>query len=261
MRSVSRRLMSTASRAGEYLDRESRREMINFIRSRQNPDGGFCGRDAQSDLYHTFFAVSCLRALRQRVRIFRLWKFLRSYGRGNDLDFVHLACLVRLRSGFPMFGRTRRAFFQFLEKKFRLQETAYNAFLMMLVCEDLEREFPLHKIWPIRRDDPTPNVAAAVILNGRQDAQTAELLMKRHCGSGGFCAGAGVTVPDLLSTGVALFALRSMEVSLEDIRDTDLEFVESLWRASGGFSGYAADVYEDCEYTFYGLLSIGCLME
>lgn len=46
---------------------------------------------------------------------------------------------------------------------------------------------------------------------------------------------------------------------LDLVRRSCLEFIESLWRDSGGFAGHVADEIEDGEYTFYALLSIGCL--
>ncbi|MCF7849334.1 MAG: hypothetical protein K9M45_10815 [Kiritimatiellales bacterium] len=261
MQSVSRRMLSAASKAGEYLDKTARCEIADFIGSKMNPDGGFRGRDGQSDLYYTVFAIASLRALRQRIPLSRLWKFIRSFGLGENLDFVHLVCLIRLRAVFPVLGKTRRTFFQALEDKFQGLDTAYDAFLKMLACENLGSTCPPGTPRTVRPTDPTPNVAAAVVLNGRVDEEAIKLLLSRHCEGGGFCASSTVTVPDLLSTGVALFALRTMDANLDAIREPCLEFVESLWRDSGGFAGHVADGFEDVEYTFYGLLSIGCLME
>lgn len=65
---------------------------------------------------------------------------------------------------------------------------------------------------------------------------------------------------DLLSTATALFALRKCRADFDPVRPC-LEFVESLWRDSGGFAGHAADDIEDVEHTFYARLSIDCLMQ
>jgi len=35
--------------------------------------------------------------------------------------------------------------------------------------------------------------------------------------------------------------------------------VQSLWHEDGGFSSQQLDTTTDCEYTYYGLLALGCL--
>lgn len=103
-------------------------------------------------------------------------------------------------------------------------------------------------------------MAAAAVLNGRPDGKAVERLLGRYCAGGGFRANAQAPLPDLLSTGVALVALKTMGANLDEIREPCLGFVESLWRDGGGFGGHDADLFEDTEYVFYALLSIGCLI-
>ena len=115
--------------------------------------------------------------------------------------------------------------------------------------------------YPVVLADPTPSLAAAIIVNQPADKAAAEVLLNRACRSGGFAATGQLNTADLLSTATALFALRTLHTDLDPIRRPCLEFVESLWRDSGGFAGHAADEFEDVEYTFYALLSVGCLMQ
>ena len=42
---------------------ERRERHREFVLSQQQPDGGFCGRGDESDLYYTSFAVRCLTLL------------------------------------------------------------------------------------------------------------------------------------------------------------------------------------------------------
>ncbi len=74
--------------------------------------------------------------------------------------------------------------------------------------------------------------------------------------SGGFGATAAAPVPDLLSTAVALFALRQWGVAA---RWSAADFVEAHWLADGGFAATLMDGAGDTEYTFYGLLALGSL--
>ena len=48
-------------------------------------------------------------------------------------------------------------------------------------------------------------------------------------------------------------------IELDPIRESTLDFVDSLWTSRGGFLGSWADETLDCEYTYYGLLALGHL--
>jgi hypothetical protein len=63
---------------------------------------------------------------------------------------------------------------------------------------------------------------------------------------------------DLLSTGVALYALRFVKHDLRIMKPECLEYVDSLY-ANGGFCATVLDPGADVEYTFYGLLALGAL--
>jgi len=66
-------------------------------------------------------------------------------------------------------------------------------------------------------------------------------------------------IPDLLSTATALHALSLAGAPMDDMREKHLDYLDSLWSPLGGFRGHWADDVVDCEYTYYGLLSLGCL--
>jgi prenyltransferase beta subunit len=259
MDSLADRLIRTAGLSRRFLEKASRAQTVRFILSRQNPDGGFRGKSAESDLYYTVFAAAGLKALGAPVPALKLWKYVRSFGAGEELDLVHLCCLIPLRSAFPMFGKTRRRFFQTLET--RSAETAYDLFLKQLAGDRLGLARLPAAPRPTVLTDPTPSLAAAIIANRSADKAAAKVLLARFCSSGGFAATDRLNIADLLSTATALFALRNLHADLDLIRRPCLEFVESLWRDSGGFAGHPTDEFEDVEYTFYALLSIGCLME
>jgi prenyltransferase beta subunit len=84
------------------------------------------------------------------------------------------------------------------------------------------------------------------------------LASMRHV-QGGFKAGAAAPLPDLLSTATALHALSGLEQCLDPMRESCLNFLDSLWTNRGGFHGHWADDDLDVEYTFYGLLALGHL--
>ena len=76
---------------------------------------------------------------------------------------------------------------------------------------------------------------------------------------GGFLAGDSVPIPDLLSTATSLHALAGSDVSFEHLKESTLDFLDSLWSSKGGFYGNWSEDVLDCEYTYYGLLALGHL--
>jgi prenyltransferase beta subunit len=89
-------------------------------------------------------------------------------------------------------------------------------------------------------------------------------LLARAAPDGGFSPiplDPAVAVPDLLSTATALHALRLASVSLRDLSDANLDYLDSLWSTRGAFRGHPGDDVLDCEYTYYGLLSIGDMIQ
>lgn len=96
-------------------------------------------------------------------------------------------------------------------------------------------------------DEPPACSATAAFLRSMQDA------------SGGFLAGAGAPVADLLSTHTALTAL--VELNAADAADLAAAraLVETAESSQGGFRAGAWDDTVDVEYTYYGLATLALL--
>jgi hypothetical protein len=90
--------------------------------------------------------------------------------------------------------------------------------------------------------------------------RAADWLLAQHDPAGGFRAVPVAPEPDMLSTAVALQTLRKLDADISAIRPGCIEFCRSLL-ANGRFAGHAGDTALDGEYTFYGLLALGCLEE
>ncbi len=254
MNSLSNRLLQNAAASRHFLDKNSRMKLTDFIMTRQNPDGGFRGRDEKSDLYYTVFACASLKALGCSIPALKVWSYARSFGAGADLDLVHLVCLIRLRTVFPHWRTTRRRLMKQLDR--HQSDSAYTLFLK-LFADDFQHAAPDVPV-RISRSAPTTNLAAA-LMTGEQEG-LAEALLGRAVASGGFAPVQQIGTADLLSTATALFALVQRGVNLDELHQPCFQFIESLWRDSGGFAGHVADEYEDVEYTFYALLAIGSLI-
>jgi prenyltransferase beta subunit len=268
--------------------------VADFLRGQWNDDGGVKDRAGASDLYYTVFGVDGLLALRADVPSGALLGYLRSFGDGEALDLVHLACLARGWGALPHALRQEAPAERILARLENHRSadggyhaapgaergTLYGCFLGWGAYQDLGRELPgaarlLNCIEQLQTADggfsnqavlpiglTAPTAAAITLL--RQLGQPArpalgEWLLAQQALEGGFLAMPGAPLPDLLSTATALHALAGMQVDLQSVKESCLDFVDTLWTNRGGFHGNWGDDELDCEYTYYGLLALGHL--
>lgn len=256
-----------------------------FVLSRLQSDGGFAGRSGASDLYYTVFGLEALLALQQELPIPQTSAYLRSFGGGEHLDFVHLTCLARCWASLSIEPPEREAILARLEN-FRRGDggfdagTVYTAFLALGAYEDLRAPLParadlLASVNRLRAADGsfsnqpeapvglTTSTAAAIMLHRHLDYPPDRALGKwiLSCAhpQGGFRAMPEAPIPDLLSTATALHALTALHCPIDNVREDCLDFLDSLWTNRGGFHGNWTDDELDCEYTYYGLLALGHL--
>jgi prenyltransferase beta subunit len=272
---------------------ESRDLVARFLHGSLNSDGGFQNRSGDSDLYYTVFGLEGLIALQEPLPTESVSAYLRSFDDGEGLDLVHLACLTRCWAAVSrdLRGAPVRALLARLEG-YRSEDGGYAqveaaprggvyaSFLALGAHQDLGAPLPdmdqlLHALSAFRSADGgyagkagdahgvTTVTAAAVLLlrelDGPIDPVLGMWLLDRCHASGGFLATPVAPIPDLLSTATALHALAGLHVPLAGLKETCLDFVDSLWTNRGGFFGSWVDDTLDCEYTFYGLLALGHL--
>ncbi len=266
-----------------------------FVARQINADGAGFDRAGKPDLYYTIFALAGAQALDVPVSIERTVTWLRTFGDGAGLDFVHLGALARcwaavglkqmpagidhaLLARLESFRKTDGGY----EGDARLKNgTAYGAFVALGAYQDLEQTppQPLELIRSLKRLE-TPDGAWSNAPNmpvGALNATAGAVTLIRHLGfpvnqsvgdwllaqahpEGGFRAVPNAPMPDLLSTATALHALSAIERRVPSvIHERCLDFIDTLWNAEGGFHGHWADEHLDAEYTFYGLLALGHL--
>src|SRR3569623_2135400 len=73
---------------------ESADLVASFIRSRLHRDGGFMDRENKPDLYYSVFGIAALQALNQEPPKELIIGWLKKFGTGENLDFVHLCSLL-----------------------------------------------------------------------------------------------------------------------------------------------------------------------
>jgi prenyltransferase beta subunit len=271
----------TAAKAPNLL-RDATGRAIDFLRSQIHDDGGFRDRAGAGDLYYTAFGIESLAALKAEWSTDTLDTYLRAFGTGSELDFVHQCCLARCWTDLdnpPDFTRLA----QHIEEH-RTRDggynaatgedtcTAYDCFLALGAYQDLNRPMPepdrfisAINMMAHDTDQPrlTPILAATIALccelNQSVPASLIDDVMSCRRSEGGFVAAPKVPIPDLLSTATALHALQTAGADLAAIREPCLNFLDTLWSEQGGFCGSAMDNTIDCEYTYYGLLALGNL--
>ena len=288
--------MLQVARLAPKLLGESAALVAGFLRSRLAADGGgFLDRDERPDLYYSVFGIEGLRALstdESTVPDLRPW--LKGYGSGEGLDFVHLCCLARswgnagvqdlaveareaLASRIEAFRCEDGGYHQ---APGRLKGSAYGCLLAWGAYQDLGMLPPApwrvaecmgglrtaDGAWSNEPHIPvgsTTATAAMVALHRHLEMtpppEAVDWLMKRCLPAGGFLAMPNAPIPDLLSTAVALHALDAVQADFSHLKEPCLDFVDSLWDNTGGFHGNWTDDVLDCEYTYYGLLALGHL--
>jgi prenyltransferase beta subunit len=266
-----------------------------FFQRQLLPAGAGRDRDGNPDLYYTIFALAGLQASDGRVPEDAVEAYLRTFGDGRSLDFVHLGALARC---WAVIGRDRapaacaeEILSQIERYRSRdggydsdpdaAQGNAYGCFVALGAYQDLGGDLPepLRMVQCLKLLE-TPDGAwgnARGLKMGSTNATAAAVTLLHQLGmplnptvadwlqaqihpEGGFLAMPQAPLPDLLSTATALHALACLERSLpKAARERCLDFLDTLWDAEGGFHGHWADDHLDAEYTFYGLLALGHL--
>jgi hypothetical protein len=257
--------------------------------------GGAGDRDGRPDLYYTIFALAGRQALQMEGTPGELEAWLRSFGGGESLDFVHLGALARCWAAVglehlpPGLAETILAGLETHRSRDGGYDAdpggehgnAYGCFVALGAYQDLQHPLPdpLRMVQCLKFLE-TPDGAwanARSLRTGSTNATAAAVTLLHQLGvpinqtvgdwllaqlhpEGGFRAMPAAPLPDLLSTATTLHALACLERELPAAaRERCLDFIDTLWNAEGGFHGHWADDHLDAEYTFYGLLALGHL--
>jgi hypothetical protein len=254
------------------LDDQTIDKIKAFTKQQQTDMGGFADRAGKCDLYYSLFGYFIAEALDMQEVIPSLKNYVKNVVQSCDLQGVHLHTAAILYA--KLFDT------QTFPKVLRLKvhrdllhsenkHDAYSGFMSMLTFYYLKDYYGLYKVQrrlkSIGTHTKTPCSVTAALMVLQEcfgkpvqslEKQLHSFLLKDGC----FKAITGAPSGDLLSTGVALYALHFADSDIRIIAPDCLGYVDSLF-SGGGFCATVYDVQPDVEYTFYGLMALGALTD
>jgi hypothetical protein len=254
---------TTLARSVRMLDAQTIDEIKSYVKSQQTIAGGFADRGGNCDLYYSLFGFYIAEALEIDEVKPALKAYLKNVIEKEDLAGIYIKCAVILY--IKLFGSSSLP--PVLRKRDNLA-AQYSDFINLLADYYSKDYFSLllisRKLRKIKLSATMPCsvISAGLILqhvNGNQDAEPWQL-MKSYYKSGSFSAFSKTAHGDLLSTGVALYALGFAGSDLSIIKPDCLNYIDALY-SDGGFCATSFDDVSDVEYTFYGLLGLGALTD
>lgn len=252
------------SRSIRLLDEETLSEIRSFVKNKQTAEGGFADRAGRCDPYYTLFGYFVAEALGMKEVMPALRRYVDSFSVSGNLKGIYQKCAIILTV--KLSGSSK------LPENMKNTEEihlSYSDFINLLVYYYSEDFYSLFKARrKLRKVDnkadlPCAVTAANMVLEGCSGKQVTDLddkLRVFYRGNGSFSAVHGAPQGDLLSTGVALYALRFVDSDIRIIKPDCLAWVDLLY-SEGGFCATTLDAEPDVEYTFYGLLALGALSE
>lgn len=235
------------------LPEETRARHVHFLSSAQREDGGFSGREGESDLYYTGFGLRGLAVLGElnEERALRAGQFLkgRLTGKESIVDFLSLiygATLVKVLADVDIFSdapdewRTavaaamnelRRPDGGYAKGSEGRVSSTYHTFLVMLCLELIESPIP----------DPEKIV---------------EFLRGQSCEDGGFREISVSKRAGTNPTAAAIGALRILGALDDDLCEGSIDFLADMQTDEGGLRANTRIPIADLLSTFTGILSL-----
>ena len=287
---INKDMIQAAVNAGGILG-ESSPLVADFLRTQINTDGGFTDRFGRSDIYYSVFGLSGLSALRDDGDLCNCYEFVHRLHPEELSDLVHLSAYIRCCTILEINRDETSSPYAELINNFRAEDggfsdrprlargNIYSCFLALGAYQDLAISMPgeqgmLNCLRSLQLANggfknqgnastatvPATAAALSIFHYLKRSADNRHLhWLRQQYRAGGFPAAEGVPLPDLLSTATAIHALALHSIDLADIKESTLDYVDTLWSSQGGFYAGRFDETLDCEYTFYGLLTIGNL--
>lgn len=253
------------------LDETSRAEIIQFLNECQLENGAFTNRAGTADLYYSLFGAWITKATgsTQMQAALKVYISTLDLSNGKIIDrFSHL--LIRLileGESFKKPSFTR--LMSWIRKGGKNLNAAYRFFIFVLSFDALYGQKRMLNFvvrissgfYKTPGDLPCSFYAAwlmAKFVSGKNVEKETKVLMSYFEKGMGFKVFRDLPGADILSTAVALFALKKSGADLRLLAPDCLQLAEQNYD-NGAFLSGDGDSSRDVEYTFYGLLILGVL--
>jgi len=253
------------------LGKKNQRELTAFVKASQHFGGGFTDRAGNPDLYYSLFGVLLASAMDMTGTLETHKQFIKQklIQNKNPVDDFVVMLIQDL-----LFGNeyNRPSFYKILKLAFgknRGTSFFYRLFLFLLVTD----AFYSKKVTGIfarlglifytpPAESPCSVFAAYTVVRVKANMKTQKekrKLFSFYEETKGFKAFSEASEADMLSTAVALFALKTTDADLRMVAPGCLDFIQQNYD-NGAFLSGTGDKGRDLEYTFYALMALGTLV-
>jgi prenyltransferase beta subunit len=254
------------------IDNQTLSEIKIFVIKQQTTEGGFADKGGTCDIYYSLFGYYIAEAMEinEVMPLFR--EYIKNIVQTNNLKGVYLTCAIIIYSklcGYETLPRALQRKVSGSTLKRENQSELYNDFINLLAyyySEDYSAIYSVKRKMKTGKpyaEFPCSVTAANLIIRDIFGNTTEELISRLksfYREEGSFSAVKLAPVGDLLSTGVALYALKFVNSDFRIIKPFCFNYIDSLY-SDGGFCATTLDTDPDLEYTFYGLLALGALSD
>jgi len=224
-----------------------------YLKSVQRPDGGFAGREGESDLYYTGFALRSLAILGGLCGPLatRAADFLRQRLTGQEaivdfLSLIYSSALLESSAGIDIFAETtsdwrgniatalerlRRDDGGYAKGELGVASSTYHTFLVILCLQLIDRPVP----------DPD---------------RVVQFLLSQEATEGGFHEIRASKRAGTNPTAAAIGALTILNALTDDIRDHTIDFLLDMQTDEGGLRANTRIPIADLLSSFTGLLTL-----
>lgn len=252
------------------LDETSQKEIREFVANQQHQNGAFTNRGGHPDMYYSLFGVWLSEALGLTQQLNKLNTFSGKFqpDKANMVEQFALL-LIKVVADKDFKKPTVLSLIKMIFEGGKDINPTYRVFLFLLSFDALhgKKRF-LYFLFGIglnfyRSPEDAPcSISAAVLvakyLVGKKVENEIQNQLSYFENGKGFKVFKEMENADLLSTAVALFALKKAGVDLRTIAPDCLNLIQQNYD-SGAFLSGDGDASRDLEYTFYGLLALGTL--
>lgn len=269
---VYRQLVANVHAGFMALNEDAQNEIKGFIKKQQHGNGAFTDRAGTPDLYYSLFGLWLSLATEQNSQLSALKKFVLEQNEIQATSLIEELALTLIRIELDSKWKKQSAISIVYKiiKKGRAIDLSYQFFLIALLIDAGGKNkgpfYFLSRIWLLfyKAKGNIPCSLASALLFARNMVGLNTLKLQKnlstyHVESGGFRAFKSMNSADGLSTGVALFVLKETNYDLRNISPCCLDFIQENY-LEGAFLSGDGDETKDLEYTFYGLLALGSMV-